>query len=110
MKLIALLLLTISPTISHSRDLCPLDAMTAQTFMRLRQGGEPLDKLMTQFSMPEAESIREVILDAFEMPLMMTAETRKIVVAEFRNKWSLRCYREGSFMKKVEDRSDIKNN
>ena len=77
---------------ARGSDTCPGEGITAKVFMGQRQRlGRSLGDMMEQWG--GVPKWREMVLEAFEVPLMMTPETRQIAIDEFQNKWTLKCYK-----------------
>jgi hypothetical protein len=80
---------------------CAGDGVLAKIFMRNRQlGGDDLTTMMTKFG--EEPGLREMILQAYDHPIMLTPQTRNMAIDEFQNRWVLRCYREGPAVPRTE--------
>jgi hypothetical protein len=74
------------------KDRCPGEGIIAKIFMGQRQR----QRLSLSDMMGKWESIpgaKEKILEAFEVPLMMTPQTRQMAIDEFENRWALKCYK-----------------
>lgn len=84
-----------SATPAAAQEECLLDKMTAEMFATHRQmGGRSVTEMMA--TLGKEPWLREMLLDAYSQPLMLTPETRSIAVDEFANKWAVRCYKGGS--------------
>ncbi|MDF1803659.1 hypothetical protein [Thalassovita sp.] len=75
-------------------QICKGDGMIADTIAAHRQfGGYTIAEMMDKLG--SEPGLRAMILDAYGQPLMLTAETRRIAVSEFANKWTVKCYTDG---------------
>lgn len=93
--------------VAESTDLddCAFDGMLAETFMIHRQkDGWDVNTMMKKFG--SEPGLRAIIIDAYSYPLMQTAKHKDAVIKEFRNKWSVRCYREGPAIPRKTSSSD----
>lgn len=73
---------------------CAGDGMIAKVFAGHRQNGiTTISELMAKFG--EEPGLKAMILDAYSQPRMQTPETRKAIIDEFENTWTLKCYKEG---------------
>lgn len=74
------------------QDRCPGEGVIARIYMGQRQLQRlSLGEMMEKWgSVPGAKG---KILEAFEVPLMMTPQTRKMAIDEFENRWVLECYK-----------------
>ena len=73
---------------------CAGDGILAKTIMTHRQmGGWDVNTMMKKFG--EEPGLRAMILDAYGQPAMQTKTTRQVMIDEFVNKWSLKCYQDG---------------
>ena len=84
------------PTMSMAQDAatCAGDGMLANIIMTHRQsGGYDINTMMEKFG--DEPGLRAMVLDAYSKPAMQTPSTRKIMIDEFVNTWSLKCYENG---------------
>lgn len=86
--------LLLSTTVVHASSSCDNLADAAKNIMIMRQAGT---SAQTMFQMTEGlpqnaqNTLKRVIIDAYEVPAMSTAETRVKITDEFTNKWYLAC-------------------
>lgn len=99
LKFVVLISVLFTPGLSVAQtksevSTCSGDGMLAGVFMGHRQnGGDDLTTMMVKFG--GVPGLREMILQAYEHPIMLTSQTREMAIDEFQNTWTLRCYREG---------------
>ncbi|WP_323780064.1 hypothetical protein [Thalassovita sp.] len=80
-----------------AQDDCMIDKITANTIATHRQmGGWPISEMMNRLG--SEPGLRDMILDAYSQPRMLTPETRQYAIDEFANTWSVKCYRSGSIL------------
>lgn len=100
--LCAALLASGTPALSNDAKTCAGDAMIAGMIMTHRQmGGMDVNEMMEKFG--SEPGLRQMVIDAYEKPAMQTKATRKIMIDEFKNTWSLKCYKEGSALPRKAD-------
>ena len=82
------------PTMAQDVEICSGDGLIAKTIMTHRQmGGWDVNTMMKKFG--EEPGLRAMILDAYGQPALQTKTTRQVMIDEFVNKWSLKCYQDG---------------
>lgn len=75
-------------------DICEGDGMFAKLIAQTRlMPGADINDMIAKFG--EEPALREMVLQAFELPLVTTEPARTTLAEEFGNSWSLKCYREG---------------
>ncbi|CUH68038.1 hypothetical protein TG4357_03355 [Thalassovita gelatinovora] len=80
-----------------AQDDCMFDTITANTIATHRQmGGWSISEMMSKLG--SEPGLRDMILDAYSQPRMLTTETRQYAVDEFSNTWTVKCYQSGSIL------------
>ncbi len=81
---------------------CVGEAMIAEVIIKHRQNsGWPLTEMMERLG--SDPRLREVILDAYDQPRLMTEEARQFVIDEFVNDWTLKCFSGEFVMPRIDD-------
>lgn len=77
------------------RKLCDLTALTAETIMRKRQAGVPMQKMMGVTADEPSGSVGEIlVIAAYDSPRYHTKEMQERSIEDFRDEAYLRCVKE----------------
>lgn len=75
-------------------DICAGEGRFAKLIAQTRlMPGADINDMIARFG--EEPAFREMVLQAFELPLITTEPARTRLAEEFGNSWSLKCYRNG---------------
>ncbi|AKO97663.1 hypothetical protein MALG_02499 [Marinovum algicola DG 898] len=90
---------------AENSDICAGDGIFAKLIMQTRQHRlHDINVMMKKFG--EEPGLRAMIIDAYGQPAMQTATTRQVMIDEFINKWSLKCYEDGPVLSRKAEQTN----